>query len=148
MLKPGGRLAVTTWGDGDARWSWYGELLRRFPSAVRTAPPILQSPTELASAVREAGFTRVRVATEVLEVVYQSEAEWWASLWSRGERAVIEGMEPEVRDAFRAAALRRLQPLRQTHGFHQQVRVLVATAALPGGDSTTADPERQSRFGP
>jgi hypothetical protein len=87
--------------------------------------------------VREAGFAGVRVAQETLELMYASETEWWASLWSRGERAVIEGMAPEVRRAFRIAAFERLKALRRTGGFPQRVRVLVATAVLPDGEDAT-----------
>jgi ubiquinone/menaquinone biosynthesis C-methylase UbiE len=128
VLKPGGRLAVTTWGDGDAHWAWFEDLLRRTASAVRPAPPVLHQPAELMRLLQAVGFTRVQVASESRDIVYASEAEWWASRWSRGERGVLESMTLPVAQAFKTAAFERMQSLRQAGGFHQCVRALVATA--------------------
>lgn len=37
VLKPGGQIAVSTWGKDDMRWSWYGKLLKQYQIAWEAA---------------------------------------------------------------------------------------------------------------
>src|SRR5262245_44454412 len=95
LLRPGGVLAVSEFGDLDARWAWKGALLGRFAPPLEPLGGGHLGPAELAALLRDAGARDVRVTVERLDVVYADPAAWWASEWTHGERRPLERMGPE-----------------------------------------------------
>jgi SAM-dependent methyltransferase len=88
VLRPGGVLAVSEFGDLDARWAWKDQLLRRFGPPLAPLGGGHLGPPELERLLGSAGANRVRVQVERLDVVYADAAAWWAQQWAlaSGER--------------------------------------------------------------
>jgi ubiquinone/menaquinone biosynthesis C-methylase UbiE len=129
VLRPGGRLAVAVFGaDLDERWSWRGELL------ARLAPPLEPlgrrfDQASLGQALAEAGFRKVAVEVERLDVAYADAAAWWASDWSHGERALLELMSEPALAAYRTAAFEAIQHCQERDGaLHWRPEVVYALA--------------------
>jgi ubiquinone/menaquinone biosynthesis C-methylase UbiE len=129
VLRPGGTLAVAVFGaDLDERWSWRGEL------QARLAPPLQPlgrrfDQVSLTRALEDAGFRRVAVEVERLDVAYADAAAWWASDWSHGERALLELMSEPALAAYRTAAFQAIQRCREPDGaLHWRPEVVYAVA--------------------
>jgi SAM-dependent methyltransferase len=116
LLRPGGVLAISEFGDLDARWAWKDELL------ARLGPPLgplggghLDKP-ELEQLLRSAGAGTIRVQVERLDVVYADAEAWWAQQWAHGERRPLEQMDPRTLGAYRAAAFTAIEACREADG--------------------------------
>jgi ubiquinone/menaquinone biosynthesis C-methylase UbiE len=129
LLRPGGVLAISEFGDLDARWAWKDELL------ARLGPPLgplggghLDKP-ELEQLLRSAGAGTVRVEVERLDVVYADAEAWWAQQWAHGERRPLEQMDPRTLGAYRAAAFTAIEACREADGaVHWRPEAIYAVA--------------------
>jgi ubiquinone/menaquinone biosynthesis C-methylase UbiE len=146
VLRPGGRIAVTTWDSSfDEQWRWFDELVKAHlpPEAEpeqtvasrSPSPPVLDRPEGLEGVMGTAGFTGIQVVSETAEFVYPSEEVWWSSLWSHGMREELEAVEeatgPDGLATFKAAVLERQRTVRQTDGIHQPFPALFTLARKP-----------------
>ncbi len=147
VLKPGGRLGISTWGNGDEAWGWLDDLFDDYlpepePSAEQTGDEerYTESPVQMRAVLRRAGFAHVEVVTETREFAYATEDEWWAALWSHGMREGLEQIEtrsgPEGLARFKADALRQLRLRQPSAGALALVLPILYTLA--------ARPRRQS----
>jgi ubiquinone/menaquinone biosynthesis C-methylase UbiE len=129
VLRPGGHIAVSTWGKDDTRWSWYGELLKAYQVSWEAAPWLkfqaLKEQEELREVMTRAGFQQLNIIVEEREFVYANEEEWWAIQWSHGMRHLLETLSPAVLLNLKADAFRRMQAIRQPDGFHQMYTALL-----------------------
>lgn len=146
VLKPGGRLAVTTWDAAfDDEWRWFDDLVEASlpPRDAEEAPgepedsltPRLDTPDGVGDVMRAAGLCSIEVTREDVDFVYAGEEEWWSSLWSHGKREDLEAIEQaggaDGLARFRASVLRRLQTARRSDGIHQLFPALLAAGAKP-----------------
>lgn len=131
VLRPSGRIGVTTWGRGDPRWDWYYELRRTYQLPVKLMTQLLDKPDELEASLKQAAFTDIQVVAEEMDVVYPDEEAWWTMKWSVAERATLEQMAPAVLEKFKAEVFSRLQALKQPDGFHELDQVLYTLATKP-----------------
>lgn len=146
VLRPGGRIALTTWDRSfDEQWKWFYELVEaHLPSEAETSqapeshsppPPELDEPEQLVQVMKAAGFADVRVVSEAAEFVYADEEVWWSSLWSHGMREELEAVEeatgPEGLARFRAAVLEGARAIKRSDGIHQVFPVLFTVAIKP-----------------
>jgi ubiquinone/menaquinone biosynthesis C-methylase UbiE len=133
VLKPGGRIAVSTWGADDDRWQWYGELLRAYRPANVPQPPQelnrFNNAPNLETVMREANFDSVQVIEEAPEFFYKDEEEWWAVQWATGSRYMLEMLSPEALAQFKAAAFEKMQPMKQDGVFPHRFPVLYTLAS-------------------
>ncbi|MBI2246656.1 MAG: methyltransferase domain-containing protein [Armatimonadetes bacterium] len=132
VLRPGGRLAVSTWGGTDPKWSWVREVLKAYMTPVDLSTKALDTASELEAAVRGAGFARVQVVEENAEFVYADEEEWWATQWSHGSRASLERLDPTAVERFKQDVFKRMQPLKALDGYHRRFRVLYGLGVRMG----------------
>lgn len=91
VLKPGGRIAVTTWDkSGDEGWEWYIDLLKSYlpPNApdAKQPGPGFDEPQGAEAILHGAGFQDVQVSTRTLVTAFRDEEEWWSTRWSHGGR--------------------------------------------------------------
>jgi ubiquinone/menaquinone biosynthesis C-methylase UbiE len=131
LLRPGGRLAVSAFGDLDARWAWKDALLRRLAPPLEQLGAGCRGAAELEALLRSAGAGRVRVEVERLDVVHADAAAWWAEQWTHGERRPLERMDGVSLAAYRTAAFAAIEATREADGLlHWRPEVVYAIASV------------------
>jgi SAM-dependent methyltransferase len=133
VLRPGGRIAVSTWAEDDERWAWADDLFAAAGTSQRCA---LQQPFDRAEDVielfDEAGFVELRAHHETTTIHFATEHEWWNWHWSFSVRGTLEQLgEPAVR-ALREASFRELVALETAEGYPMRLDAWVVTGAAPG----------------
>jgi ubiquinone/menaquinone biosynthesis C-methylase UbiE len=110
LLRPGGRLAVSTFAEStDADEAAYRRLLAGVlpllppvsPAAPDDLPPPerrLRSRESLAALLEPAGFTGLRFLERDFEVVFDRPERHWEWAWSHGMRALLERVPPDRLD--------------------------------------------------
>ena len=137
-LRPGGRLAVSTFASDDARWQPVADALAPYATAPDVRPSRSGGPRPwdtdegLAQLLHEAGAQDVRSVVEPHTAVFADEEVLWRWGWSHGQRAAWERVPDAELPAAKAAVLGALAPLREPDGafrLHVGVRYTVARAA-------------------
>jgi ubiquinone/menaquinone biosynthesis C-methylase UbiE len=140
VLKPGGVLAVSTWGEDDGRWSWDGDLRKKY---VPPRPPHMtqnsggykhidfDTAEGISALVAGAGFQGVEVHVEEFEFDYKGAEEWWATRWSHFSRYDMERMTPENLENYRAEAFAKVREMMEPDGVHTIDRALFTKAVKP-----------------
>jgi O-methyltransferase/aklanonic acid methyltransferase len=140
VLKPGGRLLVTTGGVRfEAASLWVLDVVEKhWPAQIPIPPrPALRftRPGDLVDALAGAGFSSIRVVEGAFDFVFQSEDEWWAWLNSISARAYLDLIEktrgPEGLKALKSELLARVRDTRRSDGIHLPTDQLTAIATRP-----------------
>ena len=129
VLKPRGRVGVTTWAKDCPTQSWTGRAVRQYLPPQRDQvpqPSRFDTPPILESALQQAGFKEVEIVVEDAEFTFANEEEWWSSLWSHGIRRFLEQMTEPVLQEFKADVLQKVQAFKQQDGIHAVRRALLA----------------------
>jgi ubiquinone/menaquinone biosynthesis C-methylase UbiE len=128
VLKPGGRIAVTTWGADDERWDWYDELRKAHGAVIKLGSQSLDTPEEIQRWLSQAGFVNIQIRTKEIDMVYLDEEEWWNVEWSISARAGLEKLSPEDLERLKAEAFAKVQEQKQDDGFHYRLEAFCTTA--------------------
>ena len=128
VLRPGGVVAVSTWGEEDERWSFQDDLLAAAGSPRLRA---VQQPFDRAEDVTDllgsAAFTDLQVHHEETEIRFASKQEWWDWHWSFSVRGLLEQMAPETLVAYRDACFREMDALQTADGYPLRLEALIVT---------------------
>jgi len=133
LVRPGGVLAVTTWGPGlfepanSPFWECVGEAE---PSLVRTFNPWdeITTPTALADLFSRAGVPHPVVAAAPGQHELDNPGRFWDIVLGSGYRATVDALSPGQRDRVRA---RLLLELRSRNVTTLQTDVVFGTARRP-----------------
>lgn len=150
VLKPQGRIAVTTWDQAFAPLAGLDALAQSYlppqpttspaPTAEASRQPVFDTPAGLAAILQAGGFTAIQLHAEAPDFVFADAEEFWATLWSHGGRAILERIESTAGVAglqhFQQALLAKLTEMAQPDGIHQRFPVLFALATRPAADSS------------
>lgn len=119
LLRPGGRLGVTTFGANDPRWTEVESIFRPFvPPAmfwaiVNPASPFA-STESLGRATASAGFVDVHSVERRHPITFADPDQWIRWSWSHGQRVfwelVPDGQQDSVHTRVRAAVGRLAEP--------------------------------------
>lgn len=145
VLRPGGRIAVTTWGQRDETWEWLHNLIESYlPSDQEadqttnphpTKEPVFNTPEGLEAILASAGFSDIQIVSEAKKFTYADEEEWWSTLWSHGMREVLEEIEKKMGadglKRFQSDAFEHLKAIKQSEGIHELLSVLFGLAVKP-----------------
>jgi ubiquinone/menaquinone biosynthesis C-methylase UbiE len=131
VLRRGGRVALSTWSVDNPFQLWCNEVLRPYaPAPTSTAAskddPKFDTPSQLDTALHQAGFQNIGITVEENDFVYASEEQYWQSLWSAGIRRQLEKMTPVLLDQAKSEVFRKLHAIKKPDGFHKVNRALVA----------------------
>jgi ubiquinone/menaquinone biosynthesis C-methylase UbiE len=133
LVRPGGMLAVTTWGPGlfepasSLFWDSVGEVE---PSLVRAFNPWDEITTEaaLAGLLMGAGVTRPAVTAAPGQHQLTGPSQFWDVVLGSGYRATVDALTTDQRDQVRS---RLLQRLRSAGIATLRTDVVFATARRP-----------------
>ena len=142
VLAPGGRIALSTWLQGDPRWSWENEVRKQFRDEIR--PDALQqlasgmqilerfeTAAGVAHELEAAGFAVDEQREHAIEFVFPDERAWWDWNWSHGTRMFLERLSDDAVERFRERAFEAMQASRDGDGFPRRYRALLSRALVP-----------------
>lgn len=126
VLVPGGRVAVSTWGDEDPRWAWEDELLADVAVEQRAVRRPFDRPEDLEALLTGGGFEDVRVEAVRLDIRLAGADEWWAWKWSYSFRGILEQLPATRVERLRAEAQARLDEIDDGDGLPLRLEALFA----------------------
>jgi ubiquinone/menaquinone biosynthesis C-methylase UbiE len=132
VLKPGGRVGLTTWAEDCPFIRWCQNVLRPYAppqASPGQAPPRFDTPARLEAALQQAGFTQIHTMSEDGDFIYTQEEEWWTSLWAGAIRRQLEAMTAPVLAQAKTEACQQVQVFKQADGIHTLWRALFALGA-------------------
>lgn len=110
MVKPGGKLAITTWGPG-----FFAPAYEHWKEAVRKERPELYSAynpwdriTDTESVLKlmkDAGTSNIEVATEEGKQSLRNPEDWWIIALGSGLRWTIDQLNPDEAQRAREASI-------------------------------------------
>ncbi len=129
VLKPGGRLGVSTWQASQA------EDLRvvldelGLVGSDQRPPGWISEPDDLAHALAGAGFIDVQVVADTLTSIYPDVDAYWQAVRGTGPRRVVDKLDQAQVERARVALTERFRAYEQPDGFHVVATALLATAS-------------------
>jgi ubiquinone/menaquinone biosynthesis C-methylase UbiE len=108
MVRPGGKLAITTWGPGFLAPTysvWKDEVRRRRPDLDSAFNPWdrITSPEAVRKLFQDAGIPDVRVRSEEGREPFQAPEDFWTMALGSGLRWTIEQLGPGAAEEIRRA---------------------------------------------
>ena len=136
MLKPGGRLGLTTWAEDSPihklnRQAMSPHMPAPSGGASRVDKQRFDTREQLDAALRQAGFREPGITAEDHDFVIAEAETLWEELWTTGIRRHLEKMTAPALEQVKADYCQKLQALRQPDGIHAVYRALFAFAAKP-----------------
>jgi len=134
LLEPGGRLAITTWGERlfepASSGIWLPQLRRERPDLVDAFEPWdrIKTPEDLRAVLEGAGVEGGDILASDCQVLLRSPEDWWTMLIGLGDRWVVDQLDPAARERVRRANLAWIRD-HDVRGI--EVNVLYATAMKP-----------------
>lgn len=131
LLKPGGRIGVTTFGAIDPRWEDVDEVFQpHLPPQMRDARTsgkegLFASDEGVKQLLLEAGFNNIRTETTTIRVRFADPQHWYDFTWSVGQRMMWLAIHEDQRAEVRKEAEARLAQYAQSDGsitFTQEIR--------------------------
>jgi ubiquinone/menaquinone biosynthesis C-methylase UbiE len=112
MLKPGGKLAITSWGQQvfePANQVFWDAVEAVRPDLVKKFTPWdrISAPASLQALLESGGATQVCVLLDSAAAQHHIEApeDWWTIVMGGGLRGTIDQLDPETRESIRAINL-------------------------------------------
>jgi SAM-dependent methyltransferase len=117
MVKPGGRIAVTTWGPDvlePGSTAFWTAVERERPDLVRGFNPWddLIEPAQVLRLFEDAGIENAGAQLEVADQPLRSAADWWAIVLGSGFRGTVDALSPAERDAVERSTLSAMSGVR------------------------------------
>lgn len=137
LLRPGGRLAFSWFGELDTRWTPVFEATKPHLATGQPQPdhrsgtsPWRDIPA-LEAVVRRAGYADVTTIEEEHLSEFRDDDHWYAWTWSHGARGMWESIPVDHRKPARAAAFAAMDGLRRDDGSLPLISRVRYTAARP-----------------
>ena len=120
LLRPGGRLALSSFAGEDFRFKPAHAAIAQFlPDHTPIRPPSNESfanGDSVADLLRSAGFVEIGSVERVHETVFESPEHWWRWQNSHGGRINTSRIPPHLLEDAKAAACAALEPMRRDDG--------------------------------
>jgi ubiquinone/menaquinone biosynthesis C-methylase UbiE len=139
LLRPGGRLGVTTFGATDPRWAEVDEVfLPHLPPEMKDARTSgkagpFASDEGVERLFLDVGFTNVRTQLTTIVVRFADSQQWYDFTWSVGQRMMWLAIPEHLRADARKAAEARLAQYAEPDGsitFAQGIRNTLGTRPI------------------
>ena len=133
LLRPGGRVGITTFGATDPRWRDVDAVLTPYlpqrDARTSGSEGPFGSDAGMEHLLERAGFTAMRTVSQSVDVVFSDVDQWHAFSMSTGQRAAWLAVPESDREAVRDEAQTRLLAHARPDGsiaFEQVVRHTLA----------------------
>jgi ubiquinone/menaquinone biosynthesis C-methylase UbiE len=131
MVRPGGQLAITTWGPNvfePVNSAFWNAVRQEAPELYKSFNPWdrISEPSSLRTMLREAGIEACDVTPQAGSHSIASPEDWWSTLLGSGYRGTIDQLNPRSRERVREANLQFVREFRITA---VEANVLYAVAA-------------------
>jgi ubiquinone/menaquinone biosynthesis C-methylase UbiE len=117
LVKPGGKLAITTWGpdvlEPGSSVFWHAVGTER-PDLVHAFNPWddLIEPEQVVALFTDAGVESATAELEIADQPLRSPGDWWAIVLGSGFRTTVEALAPVERDDVKDQTLRAMANVR------------------------------------
>lgn len=134
VLKPGGRLVLSSFKYNSYPWDWYEDLLKSFKISSRDGEidklvtHHMGTSEEIVKVVEEAGFSHPETIYEDFVYFFEDENAWWEQIWTSLDRPILEKLHPERIEEFKKEAFERLLQFKKVDGIQLRDRVIFARA--------------------
>lgn len=133
MVRPGGRLAITTWGPNffePANSAFWNAIKQEDPALYKGFNPWdrISDPQSLRAMLREAGIEACDITAEAAMHPIVSPEAWWTTLMGSGYRGTLDQLSCDARERVLEANLRFI---RESHITAVEANVLYAVATKP-----------------
>ncbi|NDJ19464.1 class I SAM-dependent methyltransferase [Myxacorys almedinensis] len=121
MLRPGGKLAITSWGEKvfePANRVFWDAIRAERPDLVKQFTPWdrIREPDLLKALLEEGGATQVEVFAEAATHALETPEDWWTMCMGGGYQGTIDQLDVAAQERVRQTSLQFLQ--------QQQIRAL------------------------
>jgi O-methyltransferase/aklanonic acid methyltransferase len=127
VLKPGGRLGVSTWRVAPSEDLVAILCDLGLESAER--PGWITEPVDLTRPLEEVGFTEIRVVADSETFCYADVEQYWQSARGSGVRRRLDALDAAQTERVRATLAERLQAHQRPDGIHIVATALLAVAS-------------------
>jgi ubiquinone/menaquinone biosynthesis C-methylase UbiE len=130
LVRPGGRLAITTWGPRmfePGSSAWWAAVKQFRPDLLPAVSPWerITTPAGLRQLLADGGIAAADIAAEDGRQEFRSPDDWWTVVLGSGYRWTVDRMDDETVARVRAA---NLAPLRQNGVTSIETNVIYAVA--------------------
>jgi ubiquinone/menaquinone biosynthesis C-methylase UbiE len=126
VLKPGGRLGVSTWQTGQS--DELVAVLRDLGLEGAQPPGWITEPDDLMRLLQQAGFTDVRVVADSETFRHADLDHYWQTARGTGTRRRLDALDVAQTERVRATLAERLQAQQRPDGIHVVSTALLAIA--------------------
>ena len=104
VLKPGGRVAVSSFGTSSSLTEWTLRRSRELGAEKSIKIDPLNHKEDLRKLLIESGFQKVEIIDESKTFSFKNVQSWWDSLWTHGVRAQLEQLSKDKLEILRQEA--------------------------------------------
>jgi O-methyltransferase/aklanonic acid methyltransferase len=127
VLKPGGRLGVSTWRVDQCHD--LSAVLRELGLGGEPEPGWITEPDALVRPLEQAGFSDLRVVADSKTFCYVDLEQYWQTVRGTGTRRLLDALDAVQTERVRAALAERLRAQQLPDGIHVVTTALLATAS-------------------
>jgi len=144
VIKPPGRLVVSTFAESGYPWIWYEDLLAAHGISSRDKKldsfitDFLDEPSHLGAVLEQAGFSRVEVTEEEYIDTYSDAITWWDQVMSSPDAMLLREMNRDQMESFRSDASEYVNASAGASGFKAIYKALIASGELAPESSEDA----------
>ena len=128
VLKPQGKLVVSTWGEDSTLDLLINEEIKKISATNSLIATPLWSHEELDKLLKEASFEDVQIFEETKTFAHETAEEWWNSLWSHATRAKLEQISLDQLSNLRKKVIREATSLDNQNGLTEDLQVFYGVA--------------------
>ena len=122
VLKSGGRLSATTWGEKSELSRWVNDEAKKMGALQKLQSTPLHDPHSLHQALKTE-FDDVAIIEESKIFYHKTPEAWWESLWAHGTRANLEQLSPENLFDLKQRALIKAKKMTTSKGLAEKLTV-------------------------
>lgn len=117
VLRPGGTLALSTWGLTDPKWLWIERLLDKYRLNPSAQDQNFDTIDELRQVLSQFGWKNIRTEQTKKVFFYNSKETFWLSLWSHGVRLILESLPADDLQALKEEVFFQLDAHHSEEGY-------------------------------